>query len=173
MADEKKTEQSDGFLTREAIRKVPDLQARIVKVPHWPNEKGEPGKVMIRPFNMQKRRSVRKVAESPMKDPEGRWTTETDAEELEVETVIQGVVNPKDPKRPSLTYQRLAYSAEILSWGDAGIYLCTPAGMLGAAAVQATGTPDQKKRFLIKGATRPDTTTLPDCSASPSPEIGL
>jgi acyl-CoA dehydrogenase len=54
------------------------------------------------------------------------------------------------PKRPSLAYQRLAHSAEILSWGDAGLYLCTPAGMLGAAAVQATGTPDQKQRFLSR-----------------------
>lgn len=58
--------------------------------------------------------------------------------------------DPAAPKRPSLTYQRLAYSAEILSWGDAGLYLCTPAGMLGAAAVQATGTPEQKRRFLAR-----------------------
>ena len=55
-----------------------------------------------------------------------------------------------DPKRASLAYQRLAYSAEVLSWGDAGLYLCTPAGMLGAAAVQATGTPEQKQRFLSR-----------------------
>jgi acyl-CoA dehydrogenase len=57
---------------------------------------------------------------------------------------------PSPAKRPSLAYQRLAYSAEVLSWGDAGLYLCTPAGMLGAAAVQATGTPEQKKRFLSR-----------------------
>ncbi len=63
-----------------------------------------------------------------------------------------GKKKPRDPSRPSLTYQRLAHSAEILSWGDAGIYLCTPAGMLGAAAVQATGTPDQKERFLSRYA---------------------
>lgn len=50
--------------------------------------------------------------------------------------------------KPRIGYQNLAYIAEILSWGDAGIYLCTPGGMLGAAAVQATGTPEQKKRFL-------------------------
>jgi len=54
------------------------------------------------------------------------------------------------PKRPSLAYQRLAHSAEVLSWGDAGLYLCTPAGMLGAAAVQATGSPEQKQRFLSR-----------------------
>lgn len=52
------------------------------------------------------------------------------------------------PDRPSLQYQRLAFMIEILSWGDAGMYLCTPGGGLGAAAVEATGTPEQKKRFL-------------------------
>jgi acyl-CoA dehydrogenase len=56
----------------------------------------------------------------------------------------------KKEKKPRIGYQNLAYIAEILSWGDAGIYLCTPGGMLGAAAVQATGTPDQKKRFLSR-----------------------
>ena len=52
------------------------------------------------------------------------------------------------PDRPSLQYQRLAFMIEILSWGDAGMYLCTPGGGLGAAAVEATGTPEQKERFL-------------------------
>lgn len=51
-------------------------------------------------------------------------------------------------RRPSIQYQRLAWMIEILSWGDAGMYLCTPGGGLGAAAVEATGTPEQKKRFL-------------------------
>ncbi|MFP3854039.1 MAG: acyl-CoA dehydrogenase family protein [Anaerolineales bacterium] len=54
----------------------------------------------------------------------------------------------KDKDRPSLGYQRLAFMIEILSWGDAGFYLCTPGGGLGAAAVEATGTPEQKERFL-------------------------
>jgi acyl-CoA dehydrogenase len=57
---------------------------------------------------------------------------------------------PDKPKPPPIGYQRLAYTAEILSWGDAGLYLCTPAGMLGAAAVAATGTPEQKQRFLTR-----------------------
>jgi acyl-CoA dehydrogenase len=39
---------------------------------------------------------------------------------------------------------------EILSWGDAGMYLCTPGGGLGAAAVEATGTPEQKAKFLAR-----------------------
>jgi acyl-CoA dehydrogenase len=57
---------------------------------------------------------------------------------------------PKKEKRPSINYQRLMVMVEVLSWGDAGIYLCTPGGMLGAAAVSAAGTPEQKKRFLSR-----------------------
>ena len=49
---------------------------------------------------------------------------------------------------PRQDYQRLAHYIEALSWGDAGLYLCTPRGGLGAAAVSATGTPEQKARFL-------------------------
>ena len=37
---------------------------------------------------------------------------------------------------------------EMLSWGDAGMYLCIPGGLLGSAAVAAAGTSEQKKRFL-------------------------
>ena len=58
--------------------------------------------------------------------------------------------DPKKEKRPSINYQRLMVMVEVLSWGDAGIYLCTPGGMLGAAAVSAAGTPEQKKRFLSR-----------------------
>ncbi|MBU0511413.1 MAG: acyl-CoA dehydrogenase family protein [Chloroflexi bacterium] len=56
----------------------------------------------------------------------------------------------KKEKRPPIGYQRLAHMVEMLSWGDAGIYLCTPGGMLGSAAVSAAGTPEQKKRFLSR-----------------------
>src|SRR5512138_2121006 len=51
---------------------------------------------------------------------------------------------------PRFTFQRLAVMVEMLSWGDAGIYLTTPGGMLGSAAVMATGTPEQKERFLSR-----------------------
>ncbi len=57
---------------------------------------------------------------------------------------------PEKKKRPPINYQRLMVMVEMLSWGDAGIYLCTPGGMLGAAAVSAAGTPEQKKRFLSR-----------------------
>ncbi len=49
---------------------------------------------------------------------------------------------------PRFGFQRLAVMVEMLSWGDAGIYLTTPGGMLGSAAVMATGTAEQKERFL-------------------------
>ncbi|MBS1250293.1 MAG: Acryloyl-CoA reductase (NADH) [Chloroflexi bacterium] len=56
----------------------------------------------------------------------------------------------KKKKHPPIGYQRLAHMVEMLSWGDAGMYLCVPGGMLGSAAVSAAGTPEQKKRFLTR-----------------------
>ena len=55
-------------------------------------------------------------------------------------------------KRPPIAYQMLATQMEVLSWGDAGMYLITPGGGLGAAAVQASGTPEQKAKFLARYA---------------------
>ncbi|OGO34309.1 MAG: acyl-CoA dehydrogenase [Chloroflexi bacterium RBG_16_54_18] len=57
-----------------------------------------------------------------------------------------------EPKkaRPPIGYQSLAFMLETLSWGDVGMYLVTPGGGLGAAAVEAAGTPDQKKKFLAR-----------------------
>jgi acyl-CoA dehydrogenase len=54
--------------------------------------------------------------------------------------------------RPPIGYQALAFMLETLAWGDVGIYLCTPGGGLGAAAVEATGTPEQKEKFLARFA---------------------
>jgi acyl-CoA dehydrogenase len=45
-------------------------------------------------------------------------------------------------------YLLLMHTIEALSWGDAGLYLSTPGGGLGGAAIEAVGTPDQKERFL-------------------------
>ncbi len=58
----------------------------------------------------------------------------------------------KQEKRPPIGYQSLAFMLEMLSWGDVGMYLVTPGGGLGAAAVEATGTPEQKERFLRRFA---------------------
>ncbi|MEW6028425.1 MAG: acyl-CoA dehydrogenase family protein [Chloroflexota bacterium] len=54
---------------------------------------------------------------------------------------------PKE-KRPPIAYQSLAAQIEMLSWGDVGFYLITPGGGLGAAAVQAAGSPEQRAKFL-------------------------
>jgi acyl-CoA dehydrogenase len=51
-------------------------------------------------------------------------------------------------KRQSIANLSLVHMIEMLSWGDAGVYLCIPASALAGAAIQAVGTPEQKERFL-------------------------
>ena len=58
--------------------------------------------------------------------------------------------DPNKPKRASIAYQVLANQLEMLSWGDVGMYLITPGGGLGAAAVQAAGSPEQREKFLAR-----------------------
>ncbi len=58
--------------------------------------------------------------------------------------------DPNKPKRPPIGYQLLAHMLEMLSWGDVGMYLVTPGGGLGAAAVEAAASPEQKKKFLAR-----------------------
>ena len=58
--------------------------------------------------------------------------------------------DPDKPKRPPIGYQLLAHMLEMLSWGDVGMYLVTPGGGLGAAAVEAAATPEQKQKFLAR-----------------------
>jgi acyl-CoA dehydrogenase len=55
-------------------------------------------------------------------------------------------------KREGPDYSTLALimMIEQLSWGDAGQYLCLPHPMLGGAAVDSAGTPEQRIRFLSK-----------------------
>jgi acyl-CoA dehydrogenase len=59
-------------------------------------------------------------------------------------------VDASGKERPRIGYQNLAHMLEMLSWGDTGIYLVTPGGGLGAAAVEAAGTPEQKAKFLAR-----------------------
>lgn len=54
--------------------------------------------------------------------------------------------------RPPIGYQMLATQIEMLAWGDVGMYLITPGGGLGAAAVQAAATAEQKAKFLARFA---------------------
>jgi acyl-CoA dehydrogenase len=60
--------------------------------------------------------------------------------------------NPKEAqdKRPPIAYQLIAAQIESLAWGDLGFYHCLPGGGLGAAAVYATGSADQRARFLTR-----------------------
>ena len=60
--------------------------------------------------------------------------------------------DPDKPKHPPIGYQLLAHMLEMLSWGDVGMYLVTPGGGLGAAAVQAAGTQEQQEKFLARFA---------------------
>lgn len=52
------------------------------------------------------------------------------------------------PRKPRSANLGLVHMIEMLSWGDAGVYLCIPSSGLGGAAIQAVGTPEQKERFL-------------------------
>ena len=57
---------------------------------------------------------------------------------------------PKERKGPDFSILALIMMIEQLSWGDAGQYLCLPHPMLGGAAVDSAGTPEQRIRFLKK-----------------------
>src|SRR5262245_57753615 len=56
--------------------------------------------------------------------------------------------NGNGEKQPRMGNLLMIHTYEALSWGDAGLYLSTPGPGLGGAAVEATGSPEQKVRFL-------------------------
>jgi acyl-CoA dehydrogenase len=58
--------------------------------------------------------------------------------------------SPRKKEGPDYSIVRLILMIEMLSWGDAGQYLCTPDPALGGAALEAVGTKDQKIRILGK-----------------------
>ena len=60
--------------------------------------------------------------------------------------------DPDKPRRPGTGNLSLMLLAEMLSWGDAGIYLCLPSALLAGSAIEAVGTPEQKIRFLTRYA---------------------
>ena len=82
-----------------------------------------------------------------------------------------GSLAPREGRHegPRLGYQILAHLIETLSWGDAGLYLCTPGGGLGAAAVEATGTLEQKEKFLKRFA---EEKPILACMAMTEPQAG-
>lgn len=55
-----------------------------------------------------------------------------------------------DDKKRSERQLTTAVTVEEIFWGDAGIALAFPGQGLGGAAVQATGTPEQKEQFLAR-----------------------
>lgn len=55
-------------------------------------------------------------------------------------------------KKLNLSVLRLISLIELMSWGDAGQYLCVPGGGLGGAAVEAVGTVEQKLRLMRRFA---------------------
>lgn len=50
--------------------------------------------------------------------------------------------------KASLANLTLVHMIEMLSWGDAGVYLCIPGSALGGAAIKAVGSAEQLERFL-------------------------
>lgn len=81
-------EQIAEFLTVAQVRGAKDREPVSVDVPQWG------GKLLVVPFNMEERRSVRKVGQTV--DSSGNVIQ--DAEEMELEAFIQGVRNPARPE---------------------------------------------------------------------------
>lgn len=61
---------------------------------------------------------------------------------------------PPEKKREGPRYDnlRMIFLVEMLTWGDAGLYLCMPGPGLAGYSINAVGTPEQKVRFLKRFA---------------------
>jgi acyl-CoA dehydrogenase len=66
----------------------------------------------------------------------------------------EALADPPTPGKTSTTTvgpidnMLAVHIAEMMSWGDAGIFLSRPGARLAGTAVEAVGTPEQKARFL-------------------------
>jgi acyl-CoA dehydrogenase len=56
--------------------------------------------------------------------------------------------NAEAPSEPSTRYVTACHTIEMLSWGDAGLYLLIPGAGLGGTTIETLGTLEQKERFL-------------------------
>jgi acyl-CoA dehydrogenase len=74
--------------------------------------------------------------------------------EKQLEAEKNGEITVKEKKKTgtSTHYLNMMQMVEILSWGDAGIYLCLPSAALGGFAIEAVGTSEQKLRLLRRFA---------------------
>ena len=55
----------------------------------------------------------------------------------------------KAERAPS-SFMMTVHIYEMMSWGDAGLFLCRPGSRLAGTAIEAVGTPEQKERFLAR-----------------------
>lgn len=51
-------------------------------------------------------------------------------------------------RSPELRHEMQVHMVEMLTWGDAGMYLCTPGSGFGGPAIEAMASPEQRQRFL-------------------------
>ncbi|MFN8527639.1 MAG: acyl-CoA dehydrogenase family protein [Anaerolineae bacterium] len=79
------------------------------------------------------------------------WGMMRDTQKRTLDKLAAGEPSKKR-EGPGTATLRLMLMIEMLSWGDAGVYLCLPGGALGGAAIEAVGTPEQKMRFLKRFA---------------------
>lgn len=94
--------------------------------------------------------------ERPVKFIHMMWPQMKEMEAKNLKVSLHHAGNGSGPKperdngipKPNMGNMSLVHMIEMLSWGDAGVYLCTPASALAGAAIQAVGTPEQKERFL-------------------------
>ena len=59
-----------------------------------------------------------------------------------------GQASANGEAKASLANLTLVHMIEMLSWGDAGVYLCIPGSALGGAAINAVASAEQLERFL-------------------------
>lgn len=86
------------------------------------------------------------ILSAQQKSQVDKWQQQLEAEQG------GGVKEGVKQKVGRTTYLRLMLMVEMMSWGDAGIYLSLPSAALGGSAIEAVGTTEQKIRLLSRFA---------------------